>query len=118
MPGLDEEILRVMFANNDLVKNNPEAIRRFLRVWKKVNDYAYSHINEAFSAYSNFTKAPMPSSYVVSQMPKHIKEKSWRQVPLGNLDQAMQDAILGKFISAPLTQDEQKKLINLDFVAK
>lgn len=118
LPGYDEIVVRVNFANSELVKNNPDAIRRFLRVWQKVNNYYFSNTQEAFLIYSSFAQRPMASPFVTSQMPKYITEKSRRLAPIGNIEQAMQEAIAGKFISAPLTQEELKKLINLDLVPK
>ena len=103
---IDHFLTHVIFASNDLMKNNPDTLRRFLRGWFESVQFAFDHKDEANRMMSVITKLTpeQASKNYDAQMkmyftngrfdPRDVEATKRSLIELGQLTEAPADSVL------------------------
>lgn len=106
VPSLREQTVRVIIANADALVRKKDAIKRFMQAYNETIDWMYTD-DQALEAYAGVVKVPVP---IVKRTREEFYPKNNLRVDrLSGIDQAMADAIALKFLSAPLSKDQQNQ---------
>ncbi len=101
--------VRVNLTNVNTMKNRPDALARFNRAYQETVEWMYSD-PAALKHYSEYSKLP---EKIVLKVRSLIPKESMATGRIEGIDAIMADAVAGKFISAPLSAEQVKELIQI-----
>jgi ABC-type nitrate/sulfonate/bicarbonate transport system substrate-binding protein len=105
-----EQTIRVQVTNTRTLAERTELVQRFHNGYRATLDWMYASPDAVprYVAYSGFS-----ANAVRRMMQEFIPKESLQMDEIKGLSESMADAIRFKFISAPLTQQEVKELIQI-----
>jgi len=107
--ALQNHAVRVNLTGAATLKNKHDAIVRFMQGYKETVDWMYSN-PDALKVYGEYSGLP---STIVDQVLKLIPKEALQTDQVMGLDDIMADAVKQKFLSAPLTPDQIKELVQI-----
>jgi NitT/TauT family transport system substrate-binding protein len=91
------------------LQNKPDQIVRFMQAYNETVDWMYSS-PEALKVYGEYSGLP---DSIVQRVLKLIPKEALQTGEVKGIDDIMADAVTQKFLSAPLTPDQLKELIQV-----
>ena len=107
VPAFRNQTVRLMIANTATVEQRRDSIDRFLRAYRETLDWMYSD-PAALKAYAEWVG--ISESLAKEVRDQFFPKENLRLDRLSGLEQAMADAVSLKFLSAPLTKQQQDEL--------
>jgi len=107
--ALRTRAVRVNLTGADTLKNKHDALVRFMQGYKETVDWMYSS-PDALKIYGEYSGLP-PN--IVQRVLKLVPKEALQTDEVKGLDAVMADAVAQKFLSAPLTPDQIKELIQI-----
>ena len=107
--ALKTRAVRVNLTGADTLKNRHDVLVRFMEGYKETVDWMYSS-PEALKVYGEYSGLP---DNIVQHVLKLIPKEALQTDEVKGLDSVMADAVAQKFLSAPLTPDQIKELIQI-----
>jgi NitT/TauT family transport system substrate-binding protein len=101
--------VRVNLTGAGTLQNKHDAIVRFMQGYKETVDWMYSS-PDALKAYADYSKLP---DNIVHRVLQLIPKEALQTDQVKDLDGIMADAVAQKFLSAPLTPDQIKELVQI-----
>jgi len=101
---------RVMVANADYMKDHPAVTAEFLAAYRETLDLIY-HSPEGAQAYAAW--ADIPLNVAQRTLRDFVSYEATNPDEIMGLDQAMNDAVEFKYITAPLNAAQIKELVNI-----
>ncbi len=106
---LKHRVVRVNLTGAQTLANRHDAIVRFMQAYRETVDWMYSS-PDALKIYGEYSGLP---ASIVQRVVKLIPKEALQTDEIKDLNGVMQDAIAQKFLSAPLTQDQIKELVQI-----
>jgi NitT/TauT family transport system substrate-binding protein len=107
--ALRTRAVRVNLTGAVTLQNRRDALARFMQGYKETVDWMYSD-PEALKVYGEYSGLP---ANIVQRVLKLIPKESLQTDEVKDLNGIMADAVAQKFLSAPLTADQTKELIQI-----
>ena len=107
VPSFRNQTVRLMIANTATSEKRRGAIDRFVEAYRETLDWMYSD-PAALKAYAEWVN--IPESLAKEVRDQFYPKDNLRLDRLSGLDEAMADAVSLKFLSAPLTKQQQDEL--------
>ena len=107
VPSFRNQTVRLMIANTATAEKRRGAIDRFVEAYRETLDWMYSD-PAALKAYAEWVN--IPESLAKEVRDQFYPKDNLRLDRLSGLDEAMADAVSLKFLSAPLTKQQQDVL--------
>jgi NitT/TauT family transport system substrate-binding protein len=107
--SLRTRTVRVNLTNVNTLQNRRDAITRFNRAYQDTVAWMYSD-PAALKAYAEYSNLP---EKIVLRVRNLIPKESLATDHIEGVDQIMADAVAAKFISAPLTSEQLKELVQI-----
>jgi len=107
VPAFRNQTVRLMIANTATAESRRDAIARFLQAYRETLDWMYSD-PAALKAYAEWVG--ISESLAKEVRDQFYPKENLRLDRLSGLDEAMADAVSLKFMSAPLTRQQQDEL--------
>jgi NitT/TauT family transport system substrate-binding protein len=106
---LKTRAVRVNLVGANTLQNRRDALVRFMQAYKETVDWMYSS-PEALKVYGEYSGLP---DNIVQRVLKLIPQEALQTDEVKGIDSVMADAVSQKFLSAPLTPDQLKELIQI-----
>jgi ABC-type nitrate/sulfonate/bicarbonate transport system substrate-binding protein len=106
---------RVHFVNNAFAAKNPEAIRGFFRAHQKALDYMFENKADTAKIWIRRADLKFPESAVLKTWDFYTRQ-GMALKPIRGLKETIEDGIRNKFLTQPLTDAENKALVDLSFL--
>jgi len=110
VPSMRNQTVRVEIVNARALKERHDVMVRFMRAYRETLDWMYSS-PQAVKFYSE--QMQMPESLVELQRDQFNPKSALNPDKLSDIDLVMQDAIAGKFLEKPLTQEQLADFIKI-----
>ena len=110
VPSMRKQTVRVEIVNADALKKRHDVMVRFMRAYRETLDWMYSN-PLAVKYYSE--QMQMPESLVELQRHEFNPKSALNPDKVSDIDLVMQDAIAGKFLEKPLTQEQLAEFIKI-----
>ena len=110
VPSMRNQTVRVEIVNADALKKRHDVMVRFMRAYRETLDWMYSN-PLAVKFYSE--QMQMPESLVELQRNEFNPKAALNPDKVSDIDLVMQDAIAGKFLDKPLTQEQLAEFIQI-----
>jgi NitT/TauT family transport system substrate-binding protein len=110
VPSMRNQTVRVEIVNARALKERHDVMVRFMRAYRETLDWMYSS-PQAVKFYSE--QMQMPESLVELQRDQFNPKSALNPDKLSDIDLVMQDAIAGKFLEKPLTQEQLADFIQI-----
>jgi NitT/TauT family transport system substrate-binding protein len=107
--ALKTRAVRVNLTGADTLQNRRDVLVRFMQGYKETVDWMYSS-PEALKVYGEYSGLP---DNIVQRVLKLIPKEALQTDEVRGIDSVMADAVSQKFLSAPLTPDQLKQLIQI-----
>src|SRR3984957_16090006 len=107
--ALRTRAVRVNLTGATTLQSRHDAIARFMQGYRETADWMYSS-PEALKVYGEYSGLP---DNIVQRVLKLIPKEALQTGEVKGLDDIMTDAVAQKFLSAPLTPDQIKELIQI-----
>jgi NitT/TauT family transport system substrate-binding protein len=107
--ALKTRAVRVNLTGANTLQNKRDVLDRFMQGYKETVDWMYSS-PEALKVYGDYSGLP---DSIVQRVLKLIPKEALQTEEVKGLDSVMADAVTQKFLSAPLTPDQIKELIQI-----
>jgi NitT/TauT family transport system substrate-binding protein len=107
--ALKTRAVRVNLTGPSTLQNRRDALVRFMQGYKETVDWMYSS-PEALKVYGEYSGLP---DNIVQHVLKLIPKEALQTDEIKGIDSVMADAVSQKFLSAPLTPDQLKELIQI-----
>jgi NitT/TauT family transport system substrate-binding protein len=107
--ALQNHAVRVNLTSAATLQNRHDAIVRFMQAYNETVDWMYSS-PDALKVYGEYSGLP---ANIVQRVLKLIPREALQTDQVMGLDDIMADAVKQKFISAPLTPDQVKELVQI-----
>jgi ABC-type nitrate/sulfonate/bicarbonate transport system substrate-binding protein len=107
--ALRTRAVRVNVTGASTLQNKHDAIVRFMQAYKETVDWMYSS-PEALKVYGEYSKLP---DNIVQRVLKLVPKEALQTDQVMGINDIMADAVTQKFISAPLSADQLKELIQI-----
>jgi len=107
--SLRTRTVRVNLTSVNVLQNRRDAIVRFNRAYQETVDWMYSD-PAALKHYGEYSNLP---EKIVLRVRNLIPKTSMATDRVEGVDQIMADAVVGKFIPAPLTAEQVKELVQI-----
>ncbi len=107
--ALRTRAVRVNLTGATTLQNKHDQIVRFMQAYKETIDWMYSS-PEALRIYSEYSKLP---DNIVHRVLQLIPKEALQTDEIKGLNDIMVDAVTQKFLSAPLTPDQVKELVQI-----
>jgi NitT/TauT family transport system substrate-binding protein len=107
--ALRTQVVRVNLTGAQTLQNKHDALVRFMQAYRETVDWMYSS-PEALKIYGEYSGLP---DSIVQRVVKLIPKEALQTDEVKNLDTVMANAVTQKFLSAPLTPDQVKELIQI-----
>jgi NitT/TauT family transport system substrate-binding protein len=107
---LQNQTVRVEIANVPFLRDRREVGRRFIRAYAQTQDWMYGNLDRAAANYARYNDMPVEiARLAVTYYPR----QSVALNRVNDFERSVKDALDLKFISAPLTADQQKAIFDL-----
>lgn len=106
---LKKRVVRVNLIGAQTLASKHDAIVRFMQAYRETVDWMYSS-PDALKIYGEYSGLP---DSIVQRVVKLVPKEALQTEEIKDLDGVMTDAIAQKFISAPLTPDQIKELVQI-----
>jgi NitT/TauT family transport system substrate-binding protein len=106
---LKHRVVRVNLIGAQTLASKHDAILRFMQAYRETVDWMYSS-PDALKIYGEYSGLP---DSIVQRVVKLIPKEALQTDEIKDLNGVMEDAIAQKFISAPLTPDQIKELVQI-----
>jgi NitT/TauT family transport system substrate-binding protein len=103
LPSMRHQTVRVEIVNAIALKERHDVMARFMRAYRETLDWMYSN-PLAVKYYSEHMR--MPESLVELQRSEFNPKSAMNPDKLSDVDLVMQDAVAGRFLEKPLTQEQ------------
>jgi len=110
--ALANDTVRVIVANSNWVKENPDVARRAMEAMWEGLKFTYEGGEKALQSYAKMWKLDMEEAKAA---PKFIPFDAVTFWPLGNMDHVYKLALQFKQIGKPLTEEQKKSLVTVVF---
>lgn len=110
VPSMRHQTVRVEIVNARALRDRHDVMVRFVRAYRETLDWMYSN-PLAVKYYSE--QMQMPESLVELQRNEFNPKSAMNPDKLSDIDLVMQDAIAGKFLEKPLTQEQLAEFIQI-----
>jgi len=110
VPSMRNQTVRVEIVNASALEKRHDVMVRFMRAYRETLDWMYSD-PLAVKYYSEHMG--MPESLVELQRKEFNPKTAMNPDKLSDVDLVMQDAIAGKFLEKPLTQEQLAEFIKI-----
>ena len=107
--ALRSRAVRVNLTSAATLQNRHDAIVRFMQAYKETVDWMYSS-PDALKIYGEYSGLP---DSIVQRVLKLVPKETLQTDQVKGLDDIMADAVTQKFLSAPLTPDQIKELVQI-----
>jgi NitT/TauT family transport system substrate-binding protein len=107
--ALKTRAVRVNLTGAQTLQNRHDAIARFMQAYRETVDWMYSS-PEALKIYGEYSGLP-PN--IVQRVLQLVPKSALQTDEVKGMDAIMADAVTQKFLSAPLTADQLKELIQI-----
>ena len=107
--ALKTRAVRVNLTGASTLQNRHDVLVRFMQAYKETVDWMYSS-PEALKVYGEYSGLP---DNIVQHVLKLIPKEALQTDEVKGIDSIMADAVTQKFLSAPLTPDQLKELIQI-----
>ncbi len=107
--ALRTRAVRVNLIGAQTLQTKHDAIVRFMQAYKETVDWMYSS-PDALKIYGEYSGLP---GNIVQRVLKLVPKASLQTDEVKGLDAIMADAVAQKFLSAPLTPDQIKELVQI-----
>jgi len=107
--ALRTRAVRVNLTGAGTLQNKHDQIVRFMQAYKETVDWMYSS-PEALKVYGEYSNLP---DNIVRRVLQLIPKEALQTDEVKGLDAVMADAVTQKFLSAPLTPDQIKELVQI-----
>ena len=107
--ALRTRAVRVNLTSAATLQNRHDAIVRFMQAYKETVDWMYSS-PDALKIYGEYSGLP---DSIVQRVLKLVPKETLQTDQVKGLDDIMADAVTQKFLSAPLTPDQIKELVQI-----
>ena len=101
---------RVNIASTDFVQKRHDVAVKFFEVLKNCIDWSYAHPEQSAKLYADINKISLDEANLGMQF---YKKEQLQLTTIKGLDFAMDRAVKGGFIKAPLTKEQQDDLIDI-----
>jgi NitT/TauT family transport system substrate-binding protein len=110
IPSLKGQTVRVIIVNANALKEKRDAIMRFAKGYREAVDWMYAD-PKALAMYSEKVKQPVD---ILTESLKEFHPKSAMQTEqMADLEGAIKDAVLLKFLDAPLTKEQLAEFLQI-----
>jgi len=110
VPSMRNQTVRVEIVNARALKDRHDVMVRFMHAYRETLDWMYSS-PQAVKFYSEQMR--MPESLVELQRDQFNPKSALNPDKLSDVDLVMQDAIVGKFLEKPLSQEQLSEFIQI-----
>ena len=107
--ALRTRVVRVNLTGAQTLANKHDAIVRFMQAYRETVDWMYSS-PDALKIYGEYSGLP---DSIVQRVVKLIPKEALQTDQIKDLDGVMADAVAQKFLTAPLTADQVKELVQI-----
>jgi NitT/TauT family transport system substrate-binding protein len=107
--ALRTRAVRVNLTGANTLQNRHDVIARFMQGYKETVDWMYSN-PDALKVYEEYSGLP---DSIVQRVIKLIPKEALQTDQVMGINDIMTDAVAQKFLSAPLTPDQLKELIQI-----
>jgi len=107
VPAFRSQTVRLMIANVAVAEKRRDAIDRFIQAYRETLEWMYSD-SASLHAYAQWVG--IPETLAKDVRDQFFPKENLRLDRLSGLDSAMADAVNMKFLSAPLTKEQQDEL--------
>jgi NitT/TauT family transport system substrate-binding protein len=107
--ALKTRAVRVNLTGANTLQTKRDVLVRFMQAYRETVDWMYSS-PDALKAYSDYSGLP---DSIVQRVLKLIPKEALQTDEVKGIDSVMADAVSQKFLSAPLTPDQLKELIQV-----
>jgi NitT/TauT family transport system substrate-binding protein len=108
--AIREQTIRVQITNAQTLADKKDALTRYMRAYRETVDWMYAN-PEAIPRYMAFSG--FSESAVRRMMKDFIPKQSLQTNEIRGIKEGMDDAIQFKFLTAPLTEQQLKELIQI-----
>jgi ABC-type nitrate/sulfonate/bicarbonate transport system substrate-binding protein len=109
VPALKNQTVRVMITNVQTLESRKALVAEFIAAYRETLDWMYSSA-DAIKAYADWVKVPEKLALRVRD--EFFPRENLRLNRLEGIDLAMADAVAFKFLSAPLTKEQQDTFLS------
>ena len=110
VPSLRGQTVRLLIVNADSLKTKHDAVMRFMDAYREAVDWMYSD-PKAVEMYSQ--KIHRPVDLLKESMDKFQPKETLQTDEFKDLDGAVRDAVILKFLDKPLTKEQLAELIQI-----
>jgi NitT/TauT family transport system substrate-binding protein len=107
--ALRTRVVRVNIIGAQTLANKHDAITRFMQAYRETVDWMYAS-PDALKIYAEYSGLP---DSIVQRVVKLIPKEALQTDEIKDMKGVMEDAVAQKFISAPLTPDQIKELVQI-----
>jgi NitT/TauT family transport system substrate-binding protein len=107
--ALRTRVVRVNLTGAQTLATKHDAIVRFMQAYRETVDWMYSS-PDALKIYGEYSGLP---DSIVQRVVKLIPKEALQTDQIKDLDGVMADAVAQKFLTAPLTADQVKELVQI-----
>jgi NitT/TauT family transport system substrate-binding protein len=107
--ALRTRVVRVNIIGAQTLASKHDAITHFMQAYRETVDWMYSS-PDALKIYGEYSGLP---DSIVQRVVKLVPKEALQTDEIKDLNGVMQDAVAQKFISAPLTPDQIKELVQI-----
>jgi NitT/TauT family transport system substrate-binding protein len=111
VPGSQNQTVRTMVANAAKLAQNPALIARFVAACSETIDWMYSPDPKVLQYYEEFSQTPQ--RFVEKLRRDFYLKEMLDPYRISGLDAAMDEAVKGKFLQAPLNQEQLATLFQV-----
>ncbi|HTP91809.1 MAG TPA: ABC transporter substrate-binding protein [Xanthobacteraceae bacterium] len=106
---LRSRAVRVNLTGADTLKNKHDQVVRFMQAYRETVEWMYSS-PDALKIYGEYSKLP---DSIVQRVLKLVPKEALQTGQVMGINDLVTDAVAQKFLSAPLTPDQLKELIQI-----
>jgi NitT/TauT family transport system substrate-binding protein len=107
---LANQTIRVNVANTAFLRDHRDLGVRFFRAYAATREWLYKNMNQALANFARYNGITVDEA---RQIVPYFPAKALTLATVANFEQSMKDALDYKFISAPLTADQQKAIFDI-----
>jgi NitT/TauT family transport system substrate-binding protein len=101
---------RTVIANADLAKTKPDLIARFMQAYRETIDWMYES-DEALQAYATFASTTLPQARRIRD--EFFPKPTLQTDEIKGLSAIIEDAVTYKYLTTPLTAEQQRELVQI-----
>jgi NitT/TauT family transport system substrate-binding protein len=115
LPGMDNQTIRVITANANVVKNRADDLKRFIAAYRETVEWMYSD-PKALELYAGIAKTTVGIAKKVRD--EFVEKRMLLPERTDGFESGMADAVEFKYLSAPLPKNMLNELIQIPALPK